>query len=99
MFNDILLAQDIWPKIATPEQGEALLKNMHEEQQQMERLVQEGYAVLPLIEGQMVDAACTDPGALLMPHLILPMLSQQIESRLVSLTVCVHLGVCPVVCW
>ena len=90
--------QDIWPRIATPEQGEALLKDMHEEQQQMERLVQEGYAVLPLIEGQMVDAACTDPGALLMPHLILPMLSQQIESRLVSLTKCVRLGVCPSVC-
>ena len=99
MFNDILLAQDIWPKIATPEQIAALLKVMQEEQQHMERLVQEGCAVLPLIEGQVVDAACTDPGALLMPHLILPMLRQQIDSKLVSLTMCVCLGICHSVCW
>ena len=93
MFNDVLLAQDIWPKIATPEQIAALLKDMQEEQQHMERLVQEGCAVLPLLEGQVVDAACSDPGAALLPHLILPMLGQHIESRLVSLNVSVCLCV------
>ncbi len=37
--------------------------------------------MLPLVEAHVINTACSDPGAVLMPHLILPMLQRQIEGK------------------
>jgi len=34
-----------------------------------------------LIEAHVINTACSDPGAVLMPHLILPMLQREIEGK------------------
>ena len=47
----------------------------------MVRYYEEGCAVLPLVEGQVVHAACNDPGAHLLPHLVLPLLRECLEAR------------------
>jgi len=39
---------------------------------------------LPLLEAQVVHAACSDPGSVLLPHLGLPMLRQHLESKIVN---------------
>ena len=86
----------------TPENGRALLRCMHVEQQHLEKQVQEGCAVLPLLEAQVVHAACCDPGAVLLPHLVLPMLRQDIEAKVLNTQVhqamCVHTCLCLCVC-
>lgn len=40
-----------------------------------------GLAVLPLIEAQVVSAAYTGLGGVVIPQLILPLLREQIEAR------------------
>ena len=42
---------------------------------------QAGQAVLPLLEAYMVDLACDDPGTVLGPQLILPMLRTRLMAR------------------
>ncbi len=68
----------------TSEEGAALLRCIYLEQQQLEKQVREGCAVLPLLEAQVVHAACSDPGSVLLPHLVLPMLRQHLESKVVN---------------
>jgi len=86
----------------TPEAGKALLRCMYVEQQQLEKQVQEGCAVLPLLEGQVVHAACSDPGAVLLPHLVLPMLRQHLQTKVLNTKVhqamCVRTCLCLCLC-
>ncbi len=73
--------QDIWPKTSTLDEGRKLSEAMQSEQKVFENHLEEGCAVLPLLEAQIVDAACNDPGAILLPHLILPMLRAKLETE------------------
>lgn len=57
---------------------------MYVEQQQLEKQVQEGCAVLPLLEAQVVHAACSNPGTALLPHLVLPMVRQNLEYKVLN---------------
>ena len=68
------------------------------EQQQLERQVQEGCAVLPLLEAQVVHAACSDPGAVLLPHLVLPMLRQHLEFKVLDTKLHQAMCVCTCLC-
>ena len=77
----MLHLQEVWPKLSTQEEDKAWYKALQLQQEQLTKHYEEGCAVLPLLEGQVVDAACSDPGAVLLPHLILPLLQQQVESK------------------
>ena len=73
--------QEVWPKLSTPEEDKGWSKALQLQQQQLTKHYEEGCAVLPLLEGQVVDAACSDPGTALLPHLILPLLQHQVENK------------------
>jgi hypothetical protein len=76
-----LTLQDIWPELTTPEQDKALYKALQLQREQLAKHYEEGCAVMPLMEAHVVNTACSDPGAVLMPHLILPMLQREIEGQ------------------
>lgn len=73
--------QVTWPKLTTPEQSQVLYEAMQQQFKAVKKHFQEGCAVLPLIEAQVVHAACDNPGAVVLPHLILPMLREQLEAK------------------
>ena len=41
----------------------------------------EGCAVLELLQHQVVDAACDDPAALILPHLVMPLIRDRLETK------------------
>lgn len=73
--------KDIWPKVSTFEQEKVLYEAIKLQRKQLAPFHDEGCAVLPLMEAHVVDAACNDPGAALLPHLILPLLREQIGAK------------------
>ena len=73
--------QDIWPEISTFEQEKVLYEAIQLQRKQLAPFHDEGCAVLPLMEAHVIDAACNDPGAALVPHLILPLLREQIRAK------------------
>ena len=75
----LLYVQVIWPKLTTPEQSQALYKAMQNQQVYVNKKFQEGCAVLPLMEAQVLHAACDNPGTVVVPHLILPLLRERLE--------------------
>ena len=77
----VLHLQEIWPKLSSLEEDKAWYRALQLQQKQLAKHYEEGCAALPLLEGQVVDAACSDPGAVLLPHLILPLLQQEVESK------------------
>ena len=54
---------------------------MQQQLKLLKKSFQEGCAVLPLMQAQVVHAACDNPGAVVLPHLILPMLREQLEEK------------------
>lgn len=73
--------QVTWPKLTTPEQSHTLYEAMKQQLKSVVRTVQEGCAVLPLMEAQVVHAASDNPGAVVLPHLILPLLRERLEAK------------------
>ena len=73
--------QDIWPELTTPEQDKALYKALQVHRDQLAKHHDEGFAVLLLDEAHVINTACSDTGAVLMPHLILPILQREIEGK------------------
>jgi len=84
LLNDCCL-QKLWPKLCKPEKAQAVLEAMQAQQKQVVKQFQEGCAVLPLLEAHMVEAACDDPGALIVPHLVLPLLREHLEAKTLQL--------------
>ena len=78
-----------WPKLTTPEQSHTLYGAMQQQLKSVKKSFQEGCAVLPLMQAQVIHAACDNPGAVVLPHLILPMLREQLEAEAdAALNVC-----------
>ncbi len=51
------------------------------QQQQLAQDFEAESAELSLLEAHVVESACDDPGALLLPHLILPYLRKRLEAE------------------
>lgn len=71
----------VWPEVTTSEQDKVLYKALQLQRDQLAKHHDEGLAVMPLMEAHVVCTGCSDPGAVLLPHLILPMLQKEIEGK------------------
>ncbi len=76
----VLLLQHARPKLYKPDQIQKLHGDLEAQLEEMDRLRAEEYAILLPLETLTVEAACDDPGALLLPHLILPLVREQLEA-------------------
>lgn len=72
--------QEVWPKMYPPKACTALCKAVQHQHKLLVQQYQDGLAVLPLIEAQLVCAAYRGPDASVIPPLILPLLKQRLES-------------------
>lgn len=58
-----------------------MLDAMQTQQQQLAQDFEAESAELSLLEARVLESACDDPGALLLPHLILPYLRKRLEAE------------------
>lgn len=89
--------QTVWPKLCTDDDEEKAFRNLKTELREQEGLFAEGCAALPLLEAQLCNAACIDPGAIIVDQAILPLLQQRLSARAqsfhddqASVCVCLH---------
>lgn len=82
----LTFVQVSWPKLTTPRQSQTLYNGIQQQQKYVKKRSEEGCAVLPLMEAQLVHAAYDDPGAAVVLHLLLPLLREQLEARAVGTT-------------
>jgi len=73
--------QELWPKLCSPGKAQAMLDAMQTQQQQTAQDFEAESAELSLLEAHVLESACDDPGALLLPHLILPYLRDRLEAQ------------------
>ena len=64
-----------------------MLDAMQTQQQQIAQDFEAESAELSLLESHVLESACNDPGALLLPHLILPYLRKRLEAQAVQFCV------------
>ncbi len=65
----VLSMQEFWPRLCSPEKAQAMLDAMQTQQQQLAQDFEAESAELSLLEAHVLDSACDDPGALLLPHI------------------------------
>lgn len=58
-----------------------LYRALQAELEDLEGFIAEGRAALPLLEGQLMRAACDDPGPLIMDQVVLPLLQQRLIAK------------------
>lgn len=75
----VCCVQEFWPKLCSSGKAQAILAVM--QQQQLAQDFEAESAELSLLEAHVVESACDDPGALLLPHLILPYLRKRLEAE------------------
>jgi len=80
-INDMHCWQDIWPKLCKPEQNKALHEALQVQHTEAMKHFEQGCAIVPLLMAQMMEAACDDPGAVLLPQLMLPLLRERLEAK------------------
>ena len=68
------------PKLYKPDQIQKLCGDLEAQLEETDGLHAEEYAILLPLETFTVEAACDDPGAPLLPHLILPLIREQLEA-------------------
>lgn len=73
--------QDIWPKLCKPEQNKALHEALQVQHAESMKHFEQGCAVVHPLMAQLVEAACDDPGAVLLPQLVLPLLRERLEAK------------------
>jgi hypothetical protein len=73
--------QDIWPKLCKPEQNKALHEALQVQHAESMKHFEQGCAVVQPLMAQLVEAACDDPAALLLPQLVLPLLRERLEAK------------------
>ena len=76
----VLLLQHARPKLYKPDQIQKLCGDLEAQLEEMEQIHAEEVAILLPLETLAVEAACDDPGALLLPRLILPLIWEQLEA-------------------
>ncbi|KAL0047738.1 hypothetical protein WJX82_010767 [Trebouxia sp. C0006] len=70
----------IWPKLCTDQQEAKAYKASEAQLKHLEDLLAEGCAALPLLEAQLCNAACSDPGVVIMDEVLLPLLRQRLTT-------------------
>ncbi len=73
--------QDIWPKLCKPEQNKALHEALQVQHAESMKHFEQGCAVVQPLMAQLVEAACDDPAAVLLPQLVLPLLRERLEAK------------------
>ncbi|KAL0043967.1 hypothetical protein WJX82_009704 [Trebouxia sp. C0006] len=73
--------KDIWPKLCKPEQNKALHEALQVQHAESMKHFEQGCAVVQPLMAQLVEAACDDPAALLLPQLVLPLLRERLEAK------------------
>jgi len=76
-----LFLQEFWPKLCSPGRAQSVLNAMQTQQQQLAQDFEAGCVELSPLEAHVVESACDDPGALLLPHLILPYIRKRLEAQ------------------
>jgi len=61
--------QEFWPKLCPPGKAQSVLNAMQTQQQQIAQDFEAGCVELSFLEAHVLDSACDDPGALLLPHI------------------------------
>lgn len=73
--------EEFWPKLCSPGKAQSVMDAMQTQQQQLAQDFEAESAELSLLEAHVLESACDDPGALLLPHLILPYLQKRLEAK------------------
>ena len=73
--------QKLWPKLMTDKDDAKAYRALQAELEDLESMVAEGCAALPLLEAQLMSAACDDPGSLIMDQVVQPLLQQRLTAR------------------
>ena len=73
-------AQDLLPKLFTPEQDQAIFKALSAEVQRAEHEHGKGMAVVELVLRLLTDAACEDPAEVVMQEVMLPICRERVEA-------------------
>lgn len=77
---DLSHSQAIWPKLCTDQQEAKAYKASEAQLKHLEDLLAEGCAALPLLEAQLCNAACSDPGGVIIDEVLLPLLRQRLTT-------------------
>ena len=73
--------QRLWPKLMTEKEDVAIYKSLQSELQQLDSKIAGGRAALALLEAQLMQAACDDPGAHILDQVVRPLLQQRLIAR------------------
>lgn len=73
--------QNLWPKLMTDKDETKVYRALQAELEDLKNMVSEGRAALPLLEGQLMRAACDDPGPIIMDEVVLPLLQQRLSAQ------------------
>ncbi|KAA6422724.1 MAG: hypothetical protein FRX49_07259 [Trebouxia sp. A1-2] len=73
--------KDIWPKLCKPEQCKAMHEMLQVQHAESMKHFEQGCAIVQSLMAQLVEAACDDPGAVLLPQLVLPLLRERLETK------------------
>ena len=80
-IDDMYCWQDIWPKLCKPEQCKAMHEMLQVQHAESMKHFEQGCAIVQSLMAQLVEAACDDPGAVLLPQLVLPLLRERLETK------------------
>ena len=75
------LLQDVRYQLHDEAEDQRLYKLAQKQLKQTEKRQQQGRAVLPLLENSVINLACDDPGTVIGPQIILPMLRKRHLAR------------------
>lgn len=73
--------QNLWPRLMTDKDEAKVYRALQAELEDLEGVLSEGRAALPLLEGQLMRAACDDPGPVIMGQVMLPLLQQRLTAQ------------------
>ena len=86
-----ICSQELQAKLSTPEKQEGMLKALETTHKIKLQRVDEGCAVVELLQAQVIDAACNDPAALILPYLVAPLIRDRFQAEAKALELMVWL--------
>ena len=72
--------QEVQGKLCTADRQAAVVKSLQTQHKLMLLHLDDAFAVVELLQAQVVDAACNDPASLILPHLVIPLLRDRMEA-------------------
>lgn len=70
--------QEVLPKMGTDRDREKAYQACQAQLKQLQGHLAEACVALPLLEAQLCNAACDDPGSVVMEQVVLPLLQQRV---------------------